>query len=92
LRGVGDELSGLLDVTHGDFPDYYNLVLFFADTGARLGEAIALRWIDVDLDLGVAHIRRSYSMGRNRGPAGARTRDRWIKSPWTGIAQPRGIL
>src|SRR5262249_51041378 len=50
-----------------DYPAYYPFVLFLADTGARLGEATALRWIDVDLESGV-RIARSYSMGRDLGP------------------------
>ena len=43
-------------------------MLFLADTGARLGEALALRWIDVDLEAGTARIARSFSSGRTLGP------------------------
>ena len=50
------------------FPAEYPLFLFLADTGARLGEAVALRWSDVDLDAGTARIARSFSMGRYLGP------------------------
>ena len=32
-----------------NYPAAYPLVLFLADTGARLGEASALRWIELDL-------------------------------------------
>ncbi len=39
-------------------------MLFLADTGARLGEASALRWIDLDLERGTARIARSFSGGR----------------------------
>ena len=42
----------------------YPLVLFLADTGARLGEASALRWVDLDLERGTARIARSFSGGR----------------------------
>ena len=51
-----------------DHPRFYPLVLFLADTGARLGEALALRWIDVDIEGGTARIRRSFSSGRTLGP------------------------
>jgi integrase len=37
----------------------YSLIVFLTDTGVRLGEALALRWEDVDLDGRVAAIKRS---------------------------------
>ena len=49
-------------------PAAHALVLFLADTGARLGEASALRWCDLDLDLGTARIARSDSDGRDLRP------------------------
>src|SRR5262249_34174272 len=63
-----EELDRLLAITARDHPTHYAFVLFLADTGARLGEATALRWIDVDLDGGLVRIERSYSMGRDLGP------------------------
>jgi integrase len=59
-----DELESLLSAARTDFPGAYPLLAFMADTGARLGEACALRWADVDLEQGVARIARSYSSGR----------------------------
>ena len=59
-----EELDRLLAVAAGDAPEYFGLVLFLADTGARLGEALAVRWADADLDRGVGCIRRSYSDGK----------------------------
>jgi len=38
---------------------YYTLWLFYILTGVRRGEALALRWSDVDLTAGTAAIRRS---------------------------------
>ena len=35
-------------------------VTFVAQTGLRIGEAIAVQWRDVDLDAGLLHIRRRY--------------------------------
>jgi integrase len=63
-----EELASVLRVGEADFPHFYPLVLFLADTGARLGEALALRWIDVDLEAGTARIARSFSSGRTLGP------------------------
>ena len=39
-------------------PHYYPFVLFLAETGCRISEAIDLRWVDVDLDAGSATLRR----------------------------------
>jgi integrase len=42
-----------------------------AMTGARRGEALALRWRDVDLDAGTVSVRRSAGMIRNAGQGAA---------------------
>src|SRR4030095_3107414 len=63
-----DELSAVLQSAESEHPKFYPLVLFLADTGARLGEARALRWIDVNLEAGTARIARSFSSGRTLGP------------------------
>ena len=62
------ELGRLLTVAAEDHPAYFAFILCLADTGARLGEASALRWIDVDLDAGTARIRRSFSNGQHLRP------------------------
>ena len=49
---TSEELQTLLATVWPEFSDAYPLVLFLADTGARLGEASALRWIDLDLERG----------------------------------------
>jgi integrase len=58
----------------------YTLVLLGLATGARLGELLALRWVDVDLDTGTVRIGRSLRVVRRqlqvKGPktqAGYRT-------------------
>ena len=62
------ELHDLLIEAHRGAPEYYPLILLLADTGARFGEATALRWIDIDLARAAARISRSYSSGRSLGP------------------------
>jgi len=62
------ELESLLATARDRFADAYPLILFLADTGARLGEATALRWVDVDLETRTARICRSYSSGTHLGP------------------------
>ncbi len=46
------------------WPRLYLLVLMALTTGARRGELLALRWVDIDSDLGVAHVVR----GKNGEP------------------------
>jgi integrase len=54
-----EELGHLLWVARTDFPESYPPVLLLADTGCRIGEALALRWSDVDLVTGIVRIERS---------------------------------
>jgi integrase len=58
------ELDALVTKARAEYRAY-SLLLFLADTGARLGEASALRWADVDLEAGVARIGRSFSSGKH---------------------------
>ena len=39
-------------------PSYFAFILFLGETGCRIGEAIELRWRDVDLDFGIARVYR----------------------------------
>ncbi len=43
------------------------MFLLLSGTGARFGEAAALRWSDIDLEGGTARIERSFSSGRYLG-------------------------
>ena len=63
-----EELNGVLESTREYFPKYYALMLLLSDTGARFGEAAALRWGDLDLDGATARISRSFSSGVRLGP------------------------
>jgi integrase len=65
---AADELAGVLEIAEASYPRYFPIVLFLADTGARFGEATALRWSDVDLVAGTARIARSFSSGVKLGP------------------------
>jgi integrase len=47
------------------------LVMTLALTGARIGEATALTWPDIELDEARVHIRRSVSWAKERGVKGA---------------------
>ncbi len=62
------ELEQLLSTAELHFSEHYPLVLFLAHTGTRLGEALALRWSDIDLNANTSCITRSFSSGRHLGP------------------------
>jgi integrase len=58
---TADELRALLDAT----PEAWRLFFeFLADSGLRIGEAIALQWRDVDPDARLVHVRRRLYRGR----------------------------
>jgi integrase len=60
------ELRRFLEAAAGD--PYEDLILFLALTGVRLGEALALRWSEVDLGARTAIIRRSVRLRRRNLP------------------------
>jgi integrase len=49
------------------WPQWYGFLLFQARTGARVGEAIALQWRDIDLSRAQAQIRRTMPIHRELG-------------------------
>lgn len=60
----------------------YPIFLFLLGTGARLGEALGLRWQDVDLAGGIARINGAWdSTGRQRGPTKSRRSRSVILTP-----------
>ena len=63
---TADELGTLLEVASQHFPDHFPIVLFMADTGCRISEAFAVRWIDVDLAGGTVKIQASIDSTGNR--------------------------
>jgi len=60
------QLRKFLQASTGD--RFEDLILFLALTGVRLGEVLALRWCEVDLEARTAIIRRSVSLQRKHMP------------------------
>jgi integrase len=60
-----DEVRRLLAVTAGT--RHHSLWVFLVTTGVRLGEALALRWADIDMVDGLATIRRALQRQRGVG-------------------------
>ena len=56
---TGAQVSKILESTEGQIK---NLIQYKFYSGTRTGEDIALRWGDVDLEMGVVHIHRSISV------------------------------
>lgn len=65
-RALSDEdLARLIDAAQ---PEYRELLEFLAETGLRIGEAIELRWGDLDLAKGRAQVQRRWYMGSVDAP------------------------
>lgn len=62
-----EDAAALLDAVDGT--DVAVLVWTALHTGARLGELLALRWRDVDLNAGTVHIARTLVEGASSGDA-----------------------
>jgi integrase len=60
---TAEQLRTFLDQLSGD--RLYPVVLLLATTGLRRGEALALRWSDVDLDAGRLSVRRTLGAVRD---------------------------
>jgi len=59
-----EELEKILTKVIRHEPEYYPLILFLARTGARPGEALALRWSDLDFANRKALIERAVASGK----------------------------
>jgi integrase len=69
-----EELDLFLGTCESDYPQYYPFFLMAARTGMRLGELLALKWEDVDLENGFIWVRRSYRRGRFTRPKNGKSR------------------
>jgi len=71
---TSDELTALLNAVSEHFPEHYTLFLLLARTGLRIGEALALRWCDIDFDKRFIKVERSYVRGRISKPKSGKSR------------------
>jgi len=62
-----DQLRTFLDWTERERPELYPAWLLLAMTGMRRGEALAVRWGDVDFDTGTLAVRRSAVLVKAEG-------------------------
>ena len=60
-----EEVRKILDAAKGQVRNFFQFAFF---TGLRTSELIAVEWQDIDMDKGIAHIRRAVVMGRIASP------------------------
>ncbi len=68
------EVTTLLDVAKEEEPTFHPLLSFLLSTGCRRGEALALKWEDIDFGDARISIRRSVSRGRLGTPKSGKAR------------------
>jgi len=73
---TSDELKKLLDTiqTDKELLNHYPLILLLARTGVRIGEALGLKWSDIDFNSRFIHIQRGIARGRIEAPKNGKTR------------------
>jgi integrase len=69
-----EEYERLLTVAQKRSPEAYLMVLLRGDAGLRLGEIVALEWVDVDLHTRRLAVERSDWRGHVTVPKGGRSR------------------
>jgi integrase len=69
-----DEVRTLLATAREEDPRFYPFVSFLVSTGCRRGEALGLKWADVNFENGRIHIRRALVRGRLGTPKSGRSR------------------
>jgi integrase len=68
------ELNTLLSKVQEKYSDHYPMFLLLARTGLRIGEAIALKWDDVDFNGRFVEVKRSIVRGRTTTPKSGKSR------------------
>ncbi len=69
-----DEVATLLQVARDHEPAFYPLLAFLLQTGCRKGEALGLKWADVDFSNDRIHIRRALVHGKLTTPKSGKAR------------------
>jgi integrase len=70
-----EEVKTLLEVVREEEPAFHPLIAFLLSTGCRKGEALGLKWTDVDFDRGCVRIRRALVRGRLGVPKTGKARN-----------------
>ncbi len=78
-----EEVGTLLEVARSAEPSFYPKLAFILSTGCRKGEALALKWRDVDFEDARLLIRRSLVRGRFGTPKSGKARSVVLSRPLT---------
>ena len=76
-----DEVAALLQLARDHEAGFYPLLAFLLQTGCRKGEALGLRWADVDFSGDRIHIRRAVVHGKLTTPKSGKARSVVLSSP-----------
>ncbi len=76
-----DEVATLLQVARDHEPAFYPLLAFLLQTGCRKGEALGLKWEDVDFSNERIHIRRALVHGKLTTPKSGKARSVVLSPP-----------
>jgi len=68
------EVETLLETAESEEPAFYPLLMFLLSTGCRKGEALGLKWQDVDFERGRLDVRRALVRGRLGTPKSGKAR------------------
>lgn len=60
-----EEVKAILAAAHGHLMNFIQFAFF---TGMRTSELIAIEWSDIDLDQGIARVRRAIVLGQSKRP------------------------
>ena len=71
---TAEEANFFLDAVSHYFPGEYPLCLLLLRTGMRIGEAIALRWPDIDFNGRFIHVQRGLSRKKIETPKSGKSR------------------
>lgn len=80
---TSEELRKLLDTVQEYYFNHYSLFLLLARTGLRIGEALALKWGDIDFNGRFIHVQRSISRGKIEPPKKGKTRNVYMSKQLT---------
>jgi integrase len=68
------EMTKLLNTVAEHFPDHYTLFLLLARTGMRIGEALAVKWSDINFKERSIEVKRSFVRDRISTPKSGKSR------------------
>ena len=69
-----EEVATLLEIARKTEPRFYPLLAFLLSTGCRKGEALGVKWTDVDFTEGRIHVRRALVRGQLGTPKSGKAR------------------